>query len=818
MCNRFVLVCSVALVFLCSADHAAVLPNGWGITPAGRTVMLAGDMPAAMMLTPDEKNLVVTTAGYHDHTINLLNLKSGKVVQTVEVGKMWFGLAYDRRTNQFLAPAGGKVDPAFIRGEKPEVRAISAEQIHCFGYRAGGLVSALPLSVYGPTDQYRWTSGIACDASGAVYVANTNNATVYKLVDGNVVAKAAVGNSPFACSLSPDGSVLAVTNWSDETVSLINPARMHEIARIVVGSHPCAVVWSGLQSGALRLFVANSGSNSVSVIEGSVGRGWKVSGIINTALTNGALVGSTPIALAASHDGRRLYIANADNNDVAVVDISDWTESRVLGFIPTGWYPSCVAVSPDDRTLYIGVGKGLSSRANWPPQGGSHQTHATGVDRYDYVGNCLAGGISLVKLPNAEMLASYTRQVLANVPHPPASNAASRVIFASFSRIKHVVYIIRENRTYDEVFGDIKSGNGDANLVLFGSNVTPNAHMLAEKTVLFDNLYVNGEVSEDGHEWCNAAYATDFTEKAWENTYSGRGEPFNDERLYESPGGYLWDNCARHNVTYRSYGEFADFTASPNSSPVFSGEGTLAGHASAAWSLLPGWTGQRDQGRAQTFIDELHSAEATGVWPDFMVMHLFEDHTEGLTAGAYSPTAEVADNDQALGKIVDAVSHSKFWSSTAIFVIEDDAQDGPDHVDCHRTYGLVLSPYVKHGFVDHTHYTTASFVRTMEQILHLPPMSQYDKYATPLTNSFASAPVMEAFDDIPPKVDLEAKNPATGSGATASAKLDFSDVDRCDPQTLNHILWEALRPGMPMPAPVFSAESGPIGTFTCSIR
>jgi hypothetical protein len=352
----------------------------------------------------------------------------------------------------------------------------------------------------------------------------------------------------------------------------------------------------------------------------------------------------------------------------------------------------------------------------------------------------------------------------------------------------------------------MKQGNGDPNIVLFGKKITPNAHKIATDFVLLDNLFCNGEVSEDGHQWCDAAYDSDFNEKSWPNNYSGRGQPDADDRLQLSPGGYFWDNCAKHGLTYRAYGEAASYTSAPGSPPVFTGDPSLSGHASAEYAKYDWFAGTRDVGRANVFIKEMHRAEATGEWPNFMVMSLPEDHTQGLGAGAFTPSADVGENDLALGMIISAVSHSKFWGSTAIFVIEDDAQNGPDHVDAHRTVGLVISPYIKRGTVDHTMYSTATFVRTMELMLGLPPMSQYDQAATPLYNSFTTAANLNPYELAPPMIDLNLVNASKGAGAEASAKLDFSAPDRADPDKLNAILWAALRPGQPMPAPVRSAK------------
>jgi YVTN family beta-propeller protein len=564
-----------------------------------------------------------------------------------------------------------------------------------------------------------------------------------------------------------------------------------------VGSHPNEMVWA--KDG--RLFVANSGSNEVSVISAG-----SVVETIRTSLDPKAPVGSTPDALALSPDGRKLYVANADNNNVAVVDLSNRAESRVLGFIPTGWYPTAIAASVDGNQIYVGTGKGMGFRNNYPAVTPYPQKAPDPKTPFDYIGAVLSGHLSIVDVPDARQLSAYTKQAAANVPAPASfvdGAWAAKIQHDVFPKIHHVLYIIRENRTYDQVLGDLGAGNGDPKLTIFGREVTPNAHALATKLVNLDNLYCDGEVSEDGHQWSNAAYATDFNQKAWTNSYSGRNEPQADGRLMESPAGYLWDACARNHLTFRTYGEMASFISSPESEPQVKAVGSLAGHVSTEWLKVKS-KGGRDTEKAAVFIRELHEAEQSGDWPNFMVMSLGEDHTAGLTPGAFTPIAAVANNDLALGQIVEAVSHSKFWSETAIFVIEDDAQNGPDHVDAHRTVGLVISPWVKRGVVDSTMYTTSSFVRTMELILGLTPMTQFDAAATPMFDSFTGSPVSDAIDAIRPTVDLVARNPATGAGARASLKLDFSDYDRADPDELNRILWSALKPGQPMPAPVRS--------------
>jgi YVTN family beta-propeller protein len=783
---------------------AVTLPNGWRITPAGRHVKLPGDLPMKMQLTGDGSQLLVLTGGFHDHSLSVIDTRSAQQTATLDVVKTWDGMAFDAAGATVYLSGGGHGKRGFAAalaglGLSPAMKDSIEKPILRVHFSAGKLTPQPALGIAGLDEKDRYISGLALAPDGALYALNIQTDTLYRLAGPGFSQQtsAKTGYRPYGVLFSPDAKTLAVSNWGDRSVSLFDPASLHEIARIPVGSHPNEMVWS--KDG--RLFVADSGSNQVSVIAGGA-----VIETIRTSLDPKAPVGSTPDALVLAPDGRRLYVANADNNNVAVIDVSARRESRILGFIPTGWYPTALAIAPNGAQVFVGTGKGMGFRNNYPAQTIFQQKAPNPKTPYDYIGAALSGHVSIVDAPDARQLAAYTKQAIANVPVPasyvdPAVSA--RIQHDVFPRIRHVLYIIRENRTYDQVFGDLGAGNGDPKLVLFGRQVTPNAHALARKTVTLDNLYCDGEVSEDGHQWSNAAYATDFTEKAWTNSYSSRAEPDADERLVSSPAGYIWDACTRKHLSVRTYGEMASFVSSPDSEPQVKAVGSLAGHVSLEWAKVKS-KGGRDTEKAAVFIKELEAAEKTGEWPNFMVMSLGEDHTHGLTPGTFTPIAEVASNDQALGNIVQAVSRSKFWKETAIFVIEDDAQNGPDHVDAHRTVGLVISPWVKRGIVDSTMYTTSSYVRTMELILGLPPMTQFDSAATPLYFSFTTEPAFDAIDAIGPQVDLLSRNPATGAGARASLQLDFSDYDRADPDGLNRILWAALKPGEPMPAPVRS--------------
>ena len=794
-----------------SADgNGIILPVGWRITPAGRHLPLPGDMAMKIIVSPDGKYAFVNTAGWHDHSVNAIDLAGEKIVSTVNIAKDWTGMALNPKTSELFVSGGGPLTEQFVGGARQ--RGVSAEVLEALklpvlrlAFNDGKIDTRPSLPIDGLIDKDRFVSGVTYGSDGALYIVNTQNDTIYRLsgADFRTQISAKVGYRPYTAALAPNGKHLAVSNWGDESVSLLESTTLREIAKLKVGNHPNDMAYS--RDG--RLFVANAGSNSISVL-----RDDKVIETIRTSFEPNALVGSSPVALTITNDGRRLFVANADNNDIAVIDIANARTSEVLGFIPTGWYPTAVAASPDGKKLFVGTGKGgMRLRSNFPATTEYKNASPDPKKPYDFIGSQLEGTFSIIDVPDRAQLAAYTTQVGSNFPNPAAQidkAHADRVTREVFPKIKHVLYIIRENRTYDQVLGDLGKGNGDPNLTLFGEEATPNTHKLARETVVLDNLYCNGEVSQDGHQWSNAAYATDYTQKAWVNSYSRRGQPTADERLTASPAGYLWDNCRKHGKTYRSYGEFASFRSSPDTEPVFTGASGLRENASTEWMKLKMGPGrQRDTKLAEVFIKELQQAEAKGEWWDYMVMSLGENHTDGLTAGRFTPTACVASNDLALGMMIEAITKSKFWPETAVFVIEDDAQNGPDHVDARRTVGLVISPYVKREFVDSTMYTTVSYVRTMEMILGLPPMTQYDQLATPLYNAFTTTPTLTAYTHMPARVDLLARNPAAGSGAQRSARLDFSDYDRADFDELNEILWDALK-GTPMPPPVRSARLG----------
>src|SRR5262245_32606723 len=470
---------------------ATILPTGWKITPAGRQIQLPGDMAMKIVFSADNKYLFVNTAGWHDHSVSVVDLASEKIISSFNIGKDWAGMAIAPKTNELFVSGGGPLTEQFSAQAK--TRNIAAETIDAMrlpvmrlGFSSGKLELQKSLEVTGLTDKERFVAGITYGSDGAVYVVNTQNDTVYRLsgADFKTQASVKVGYRPYAATLSPNGKQLAVSNWGDESVSLLDAATLKETSRVKVGNHPNDLAFA--RNG--RLFVANAGSNSVSVI-----RGGKVIETIRTSFEPKALVGSTPAALAITGDGRRLYVANADNNDVAVVDIANSKESEVLGFIPTAWYPSAIAVSPDGKRLFVATGKGgMNLRSNFPARTEYKNSAPDPKKAYDYVGSQLEGVLSIIDVPDRAQLTRYTEQVKNNFPNPQSAidkAHAEMVTKEVFPKIKHVLYIIRENRTYDQVLGDLGKGNGDPSLVLFGEDTTQHAQKRVQETVLLANTY-----------------------------------------------------------------------------------------------------------------------------------------------------------------------------------------------------------------------------------------------------------------------------------------------------------------------------------------
>lgn len=795
-------------------ENGFALPNGWSISPVGHSLPTE-DMVLKIVPSPDGKVVVASHSGYNPHGLVVADQASEEATARIPLKTTWLGMAWSS-DSKTLFVSGGNANGAKKIGP-------TLAPIYAMSYSGGKLAAQPSFELNESLDKSKvWWAGLAHHPKkDLLYAANRGtdaspgSIVVFDVKKREMVTRIPVEVNPYELVFSPDGKRLWVSNWASESVSVIDTEKNQVVGSYVVGSNPNDMKLA--RDG--RLFVACSNDNTVHVIDTATGRKLEV---LSTTMTPRAPEGSTPDALTVDEQRHLLYIANADNNNVAVADISDRKHTDVVGFIPTGWYPSSLALSSDGRKLIVGNSKGQEGHADIH---GPESPLASKPGGDESVKTVQKGTLEFISLTNLRKdLPTWTENVMANSPYHDELLTAAKpaqqpsVIPSTVgigSPIKHVIYIIKENRTYDQVFGDLSKGNGDKRLTIFGENVTPNQHALALQFSLLDNLYCDGEVSVDGHSWSNSAYATDFNERLWPPTYAGFSSG-SASRAYIPSAGHLWDLARRKGLTYRSYGEYASRTSDGTRMEAAQGADALFGHVSVEFKKDPN---ARDPENVKVFLDELDEFEANidgndpaKQLPNYVVMSLGENHTRGTTPGAFTPSAMVASNDYAVGMLVDRVSHSKYWGSTAIFIIEDDAQDGPDHVDARRTTGLVISPYVKRGILDSTMYSTSSMVRSMELLLGLPPMSQYDAAATPLYASFGTEADMSGFSVIKPKIDVLTKNTEKSYGATLSKRMDFKDYDEAPMGQLNEILWkDAKGAASPMPAPVhrFRALAGP---------
>ncbi len=779
------------------------LPNGWRISPAGKPIDTYGDLTLDATTSPDGKVVIASHSGYLPHGLVVIDTKTQKEVQHIDLKTVWLGMTWSPDGHTLFVPGGNATGAKKIAG--------SAAPIYEFEYSDGRLDETPKTDLVETIDpKLVWWSGAAYLPSRHwLYAANRgtgtgpSNVVVFDVKTRSILTRIPVEINPAAVVLTPDGKRLFVSNWSSESVSVIDTASNKVIRTLHIGMNPNDMKISA--DG--RLFIACSNDNTIHVIDT---KSLQILERLSTTLTPLAPEGSTPDALLIDNKRQLLYVANADNNSIAVIRISNREHSSVRGFIPTGWYPSALTLADHGDTLYIGNSKGEEGHPDRKGPGSPLASKWDGDETVKTIQKSSIERLSLIEIQKD--LPHWTSQVIENTPYndsllsearPPVAPTIIPQGVGIPTEIQHIIYIIKENRTYDQEFGDIKEANGDPALTIFGEQVTPNQHALARQYVVLDNLYCDGEVSVDGHSWSDSAYATDFNERYWPPNYAGRSDTART-RAYVPSAGHLWDLADRKGLTFRSYGEYAVRASTGDGSVAAPGAGALAGHVS------PNYGGKRDTENVQVFLKEFReyeknydSPDASKRFPNFVVMSMPEDHTRGTALGAFTPQAMVANNDFAIGELVDAVSHSRYWPNTAIFIIEDDAQDGPDHVDARRTVGLVISPYVKRGIVDSTLYSTSSYVRSIELLLGLPPMSQYDAAAMPMYASFGTEAKLTPFDVIQPKIDVNVKNTKASYGVEESSKMDFSDVDRAPMHALNAIIWRSVKgPDAAVPTPV----------------
>jgi YVTN family beta-propeller protein len=791
------------------ADGRVVLPNGQTITPE-ETHIEVNDRPLAIAVSLDGTQAAVATASNFDsRALYFINLATQSIAQTVAINNSFVGLTFTADGNTLYVGGGAANDvKVFTRGgdgqwtQGPGIPIASAEP-----------------------------SGLSASPAGdKVYVA-LNRGHALGIIDTatRAVTRVPTGAFPYTTAITNDGLKVYVSNWggrlpdaddatdgsnpvvvdpetgiaNNGTISVVDTGSQTVVKTIEVGLHPSAMA---LSPDGKRLYVANSNSDSISVINTTSDT---VETEIDVRLKKSDPLGSIPNAIAVNRKGDTLYVANAGNNAVAVIE-PNHRGKQVRGFIPVGWFPAAVALTKEDDRLLVGNGYGFGSIAPGP-EGRSYANRD--------------GEVSIIPVPATEgALHRLTVQVMQNnetigagvspshapakaSPVPPEGSHAK-------SPIEHVIYIIKENRTYDQVFGDIPRANGDANLVMFGQSITPNHHALADQFVLLDNFYTAGDQSALGHQWCDEAYANDYVHKYG----NARNDFAGTNPMAFAPTGFLWDNAVNRGKSVRIYGEFANrttvipsnatwtdfWTARTNGTPgpTIVGASNVKSVQPILSPIFPGYNLRiPEQIRADLFLQEFRQFEERGQLPNLIVMLLPIDHTNGTAAGSPTPRAMVADNDLAVGRIVEAVSHSRFWSKTAIFITEDDSQNGVDHVDGHRSVGAVISPYTRRGgVVDSTLYTTVNMFRTIEQILGLPALNQFDMAARTMTSAFANKADLTPFDAVPNQIPLDEMNGAVASlrglerqFAIASAGMDFSEPDAAPADLLNRAIWHSVK-------------------------
>ncbi len=775
-----------------------LLPNQWSLNPVGWQ-MVIGDLPLNMKFSPDGDYLAITHCGFGPNEIIIVKIppqeeeKKESIVSRVELRNLWYGLIF-----------GPKGEKLYISGGRDDT-------IYEFDFKDGYLFNRREIDIFEKGKEIL-PAGMDITSDGKIlYTANCRNHSI-GIIDLSAKTPRMKfialpeGSYPYTCLLSPDEKTLYASLWGKAQVVEIDLASLAAKRFISTDEHPNEML---MTKDGERIFVTNANENTVSVIDTARG---KIMETISSALYPNAPEGSTPNSLALSDD-EFLFIANADNNNLAVFEIGPGRSSRNSGFIPVGWYPTSVRIHPKTKKIYVANGKGQSSKPNrYGPRPGLSSALTP-----EYIAGLFTGTLSIMEWPDAAKLGEYTQIAYDCSPYiegkgvtdlPDEPNPIPMRL-GDPSPIKYCVYIVKENRTYDQILGDIEKGNGDPDLCLFPEKVTPNHHSIVNEFVLLDNFYVESEVSADGHEWTMGAYATDFIEKIWPGQYGHKGRwsfGYVGEGAFDiarPTAGYIWDKCAEAGVSYRSYGEFIENGETPND-PGSTTVKSLEGHFDPYFRSFD--MKYSDVDRAKRFIEELERFEKQGEMPQFIVMRLPNDHTAGSQPGSLTPTAYIAQNDLSLGMVVEALSRSRFWPEMAIFVVEDDAQNGPDHVDAHRTVAMVISPYAKRGIVDSSFYSTASMLRTMELILGLQPMSQFDAAARPMFASFTMKPNIAPYKCKPAQVDLNRKNPDHAWGARLSLAMNLEVEDAADDILLNEIIWKSVRGAhSEMPAPVRAA-------------
>jgi len=878
-------------------------------------------LPVAMAVSPNKRYVAILNAGYgnpasgYAQSIAILDLETNQLVDFPDARlkqrahQTYFGgLTFSHDGTQLFASIASLSDPkgelpndtgngiavySFMDGRLAPSRVIPLGPVRLregrkspkglFKRLSEGEAAAYPagFALVPPAGNSILVAGNLAD-SAILLDLESGSTQQFDLSTGDLVPSA----YPLNVIISRDGKRAWVSLWNASAVAELDLGSGKVVQQISLlppespgdnSSHPTAML---LSSDDKTLYVSITNRDKIAVIDSESGR---VLRMLNARLPDQQFGGAMPLALAQSGDGKRLFVADAGLDAIAVFD-TEAQKLDPLGFIPTEWYPTALASVNGDLIIASGKGTGTGPNSALVPTPQNATTVPPGPNgpvsprgqaapavQHPYVAALIAGSVARIRVSEAEArLSSFTSEVEEN--NLMRGRAAQLPFSSGRNPVQHAIYIIKENRTYDQIFGDIKEANGDPALVMYGEDITPNEHKLERQFGILDNFYDSGEVSGDGHIWSMAAIPSDYLERWYpinyrsssEHTYDGEG--FNSSGVpvlegvpdVDDPGtGFLWENAARNHITYRDYGEFAagqwctavsdeGYVPPPEAErcpikSVAKGEPLPANvgqpHGSPSpysWSIpvlggvvpmkaalrdhvdpnyFPWNLDVPDQLRIDEFLNEFdgfvraRKAGSGETLPALVIMRLGDDHTSGTRAGHPKPQAQVADNDLAVGRLVDAVSHSPYWDDTAIFILEDDAQNGADHVDAHRSTALVISKYSPREnspFVDHTFYTTVNMVRTVEAVSGLPPMNNNDARAAVMAPLFSGKGDQPAFTADYRNRDnglIYQMNSATAPGARASAKLDFSHADAADADTLNRILWRAAKGKQPMPRP-----------------
>ena len=840
-------------------------PVNQRVTPTGQQVELPGMRPQALAMSPDGK--LLATSG-ETHELVVLDAESGRILQHVG----------------FPADSAGQVEPGPVSTEilHPDTKAqlsftgliFSADgsriflsnvngDIKVFAVKADHKVAPLRSiqlpAANAPRRTQEIPAGMAISRDGKHLFVALNLSNRLADIDpesGKLRRMWDVGVSPYDVILK--GEKVYVSNWGGrrpDPHSLTGPAGRGTLVRVdsirhiasegsvtvidLTGKREQMELQAGLHASAMAIApngryiaVANAGSDTISLIDTRVD---KVVETIWARRNPADLFGAQPNAITFDNSGRTLFVCNGTQNAVAAIRFSPG-ESKLSGLIPVGWFPGAIVCDGKRQKLWVANIKGLPHGRNRKSDG-----------KVEFNSMQWNGSLTIVQVPSRNQLEQLTKQALENLRYPRLLEATqparpNRVPMPVPERagepsvFKHVIYVIKENRTYDQVLGDIEKGNGEPALCTFGEKVTPNQHKLVKEYVLLDNTYCSGSRSSDGHQWTDSAMVTDYLEKSFAGfprSYPAGGDILTEDALAYSPAGFIWDNVLGHGKTVRDYGEFSQARVRWKDPTRKERPGYLDVYRQfvnntdeiAIWSepniesLRPhlvtntvGWDlGVPDVFRAAQFTNDIKRFESGGGFPDLSIIWLPNDHTGGTSPGAPTPAAQVADNDLAFGQIVEAVSHSRFWKDTCIFAIEDDPQSGWDHVSGYRTTAYIASAYTKRGKVVSTQYNTTSLLRTIELILGLPPLNQMDATATPMFDCFVNVPDLTPFVAVRNNIPLDQVNPKKMSNAIlqhdayVSSRLPLDQADRCPDGVLNRILWHAMA-GPEKPYPTWAVK------------